>query len=84
MSHFCYLCHRRPLSAHSQPVAGVLPVAAGDGDDVGVGVVGAEEGGANLELAVRGVGVLSGQQARFTQPLIQLRSSSLATSRGRN
>ena len=62
-----YLGHRSPLGTHSQPVAGILHVAAGDGE---VGdVVGAEEGGPHLELAVGGVGVLSGQQTGLTQRL---------------
>ena len=62
-----YLGHRSPLGTHSQPVAGILHVAAGDGE---VGdVVGAEEGGPHLELAVGGVGVLPGQQTGLTQRL---------------
>ena len=72
-----YLGHSSPLSAHGKPVACVLHVAAGDG---GVGlVVRAEDGGPHLELAVRGVGLLSGQQALLAQPLIQVRLTSYST-----
>ena len=74
ISHLEYLGHSSPLSAHGQPVAGVLHVAAGDG---GVGlVVRAEDGGPHLEVAVRGVGLLSGQQALLAQPLMQVRLTS--------
>ena len=67
ISHLEYLGHSSPLSAHGLPVAGVLHVAAGDGG--GGDVVGAEDGGPHLELAVGGVGVQPRLQTGLAQGL---------------
>ena len=61
------LQHGRPLGAHREAVAGVLHVAACDG--AGGGLVGAEDGGPHLELAVGGVGVQPRLQTGLAQRL---------------
>ena len=67
MSDFSYLGHRSPLGADSQPVAGVLHVAAGDGD--GGDLVGAQDGRPHLEVAVGGVGVQPSLQTGLAERL---------------
>ena len=61
------LQHGSPLSTDGEAVAGVLHVAASDG--AGGGLVGAEDGGPHLELAVGGVGVQPRLQTGLAQRL---------------